>query len=268
MQDIQLCSSPSLPEQWLALGHVLADAAAAAIRPWFRAALAIDTKADQTPVTVTDRAAEAAMRRLIHDRFPDHGILGEEYGSERPDSERVWVLDPIDGTSAFIAGIPTFGTLIALAERNEPVLGLIAQPISGERWVGRRGAPTLLNGAPIHARPRGGLDRAVLAITTPAMLRRPEEQAAFARLQANVAMTRYGGDCYAYGLLAAGFIDLVLEADLKPYDFMALVPIVTGAGGIISDWEGRPLTLTSGPQVLAAASPDLHREGLRVLSER
>jgi inositol-phosphate phosphatase/L-galactose 1-phosphate phosphatase/histidinol-phosphatase len=238
-------------EDCLALAADLADAAAAAIRPHFRTALAVDDKPDSTPVTIADRAAEAAMRRLIEARFPGHGIIGEEYGRVREEAEFVWVLDPIDGTKSFISGVPLFGTLIALAREGRPVLGIIDQPISRERWVGATGRTTTLNGNPVRCRPCAGLEAATLFATTPDMFE-GADAATFVRVKAAVKLTRYGGDCYAYGLLAAGFIDLVLEANLKPYDFCAMIPIVEGAGGATGDWDGKPLSLGSDGRVLVA----------------
>jgi inositol-phosphate phosphatase/L-galactose 1-phosphate phosphatase/histidinol-phosphatase len=160
-------------------------------------------------------------------------------------------LDPIDGTKSFISGVPLFGTLIALAQAGRPVLGIIDQPISGERWAGAAGRPTTLNGCAVRCRSCEVLDRATLFTTTPDMFE-GADAAAFTRIKAAVKLTRYGADCYAYGLLAAGFIDLVLEASLKPYDFCAMIPIVEGAGGVTGDWRGNPLTLASDGRVLAA----------------
>ncbi|HEU0155266.1 MAG TPA: histidinol-phosphatase, partial [Stellaceae bacterium] len=240
MSDLEDCFS---------LAADLADTAAAAIRPHFRTALEVADKPDLTPVTIADRAAEAAMRRLIEARFPEHGIIGEEYGRVREEAEFVWVLDPIDGTKSFISGVPLFGTLIALAHNGRPILGVIDQPISGERWVGAAGRPTTLNGRAVRCRSCELLDPATLFTTTPDMFE-GADAAAFTRIKAAVKLTRYGADCYAYGLLAAGFIDLVLEASLKPYDFCAMIPIVEGAGGVTGDWRGNPLTLASDGRVL------------------
>jgi inositol-phosphate phosphatase / L-galactose 1-phosphate phosphatase / histidinol-phosphatase len=196
------------------------------------------------------------MRRLIAARFPEHGILGEEHGAERADAEFVWVLDPIDGTKAFISGLPLFGTLIALAYRGRPVLGIIDQPISRERWSGARGHPSRLNGSAIATRACGTLAAATLAATTPEMFADADADA-FRRLRGKVKLARYGTDCYAYGVLAAGFIDIVVEANLKPYDFCALVPVVEGAGGVMTDWQGAPLHLGSDGRALACGDPRL-----------
>jgi inositol-phosphate phosphatase / L-galactose 1-phosphate phosphatase / histidinol-phosphatase len=248
----------------LAFASHLADAAGDLIRPHFRKPLAIAEKADLTPVTVADRAAEETMRGLIERHFPEHGILGEEFGGVREDAEFVWVLDPIDGTKSFISGVPLFGTLIALTRNRHPILGIIDQPISRERWVGASGLQATLNGAPIRCRPCPVLGAATLFATTPDMFK-GEDAASFARVSAAVKLTRFGADCYAYGLLAAGFVDLVLEAGLKPYDFCAMVPIAEGAGGIATGWRGENLDLASDGRVLVAGDRRAHGAALALL---
>ncbi len=252
-------------DTFLALARHLADAAGVEIRPHFRKPITVEDKPDLTPVTVADRAAEAAMRALIETHFPDHGILGEEFGQVREDAEYVWVLDPIDGTKSFISGVPLFGTLIALTCRGHPILGIIDQPISPERWVGASGRPTTLNGTAIRCRACPTLAAATLFATTPEMFR-GGDAASFARVSAAVKLTRFGADCYAYGLVAAGFIDLVLEASLKPYDFCAMVPIVQGAGGIATDWRGAPLDLASDGRILVAGDRQIHQAALSLLA--
>jgi inositol-phosphate phosphatase / L-galactose 1-phosphate phosphatase / histidinol-phosphatase len=253
-------------EPFLALALRLADAAGAEIRPHFRKLVAVEEKPDQTPVTVADRAAEAVMRVLIEANFPDHGILGEELGRVREDAEYVWVLDPIDGTKSFISGVPLFGTLIALTRDRRPILGIIDQPISRERWVGAAGRPTTLNGAPVRCRACPALAAASLFATTPEMFK-DLDAACFAKISAAAKMTRFGADCYAYGLVAAGFIDLVLEAGLKPYDFCAMVPIVEGSGGYATDWRGARLDLHSDGRVLVAGDRRTHRAALSLLAD-
>jgi len=253
-------------EPFLALALRLADAAGAEIRPHFRKLVAVEEKPDQTPVTVADRAAEAAMRALIETHSPDHGILGEEFGRVREDAEYVWVLDPIDGTKSFISGVPLFGTLISLTRNRWPVIGIIDQPVSRERWVGAAGRPTTLNGAPVRCRACATLTAATLFATTPEMFK-GIDAACFAKLSAAVKMTRFGADCYAYGLVAAGFIDLVLEASLKPYDFCAMVPIVEGSGGLATDWRGAPLDLHSEGRVLVAGDRRTHQAALSLLTD-
>jgi len=251
-------------DDFLALALSLADAAGEEIRPYFRKPLTVDDKPDLTPVTAADRAAEQVMRLLIEQRFPDHGILGEEFGRVREDGEFVWTLDPIDGTKSFISGVPLFGTLISLACAKRPILGIIDQPISRERWVGVAGRATTLNGAPIHCRACPALTAATLFATTPDMFEGGDD-AAFSRVSNAVKLTRFGADCYAYGLLAAGFIDLVLEASLKPYDFCAMVPIVEGAGGIATDWQGSALDLSSDGRILVAGDRSAHQAAMALL---
>jgi len=252
-------------DRFLALAIDLADAAGVAIRPYFRRPIAVDDKPDLSPVTAADRAAEMAMRQLIAARFPAHGIIGEEFGPEREEAEFVWVLDPIDGTKSFISGVPLFGTLIALAHQGRPILGIIDQPISRERWVGASGRPTTLNGTPIRCRPCAALAAATVFSTSPDMFK-GGDAAAFARVAAAAKLVRFGADCYAYGVLAHGLIDLVVEASLKPYDFSAMLPIVEGAGGIASDWQGAPLSLASDGRVLVAGDRRAHQQALQLLA--
>ncbi|MFN7157459.1 histidinol-phosphatase [Erythrobacter cryptus] len=240
----------------LALALALADAAGAAIRPLFRGQWSEERKADRSYVTEADRAAEAAMRRLIEETFPADGIIGEEYGRRNEGAGRQWVLDPIDGTTSFIAGRPIFGTLIALLKDGWPVLGIIDQPVAGERWVGQLGRPTLFNGKPARTRPLPDLAEAVLATTSPHAFSNAEADA-FMSVAKAVAERKivYGGDCYNYGLVASGHIDIVIEANLKLHDFAALVPVVEGAGGMMSDWQGHPLDAGSDGTVIALGDP-------------
>jgi len=205
------------------------------------------------------------MRRLIASSFPEHGIIGEEYGREREDAEFVWVLDPIDGTKSFISGVPLFGTLIALARQGRPVVGIINQPISRERWVGAAGRPTTFNDLPVRCRPCPVLGAATVFSTSPDMFR-GEDAASHARVADAAKLVRYGADCYAYGLVALGCIDMVIEADLKPYDFSAMLPIVEGAGGTATDWRGNALTLASDGRVVVAGDKRAHEQALALLS--
>jgi inositol-phosphate phosphatase/L-galactose 1-phosphate phosphatase/histidinol-phosphatase len=251
-------------DPFFALALRLADVAGEVIRPYFRQPLVVDDKADLTPVTAADRAAEQEMRALIEQRLPDHGIIGEEFGRVREDAEFVWVLDPIDGTKSFISGVPLFGTLIALTRDKRPILGIIDQPISRERWVGVAGRPTTLNGAAVRCRACARLANATVFATTPDMFE-DADAAAFARVASAAKLTRFGADCYAYGLVAAGFIDLVLEASLKPYDFCAMVPIVEGAGGVATDWHGAELDLGSDGRILVAGDRRTHQAVLALL---
>ncbi len=251
----------------LALAARLADAAGAAIRPFFRKRFRMEAKDDLSPVTEADRAAEAAMRAVLAEERPDDGVIGEEYGRDRPDAERVWVLDPIDGTRSFIAGRPIFGTLIALLEQAKPVLGIIDQPIAGERWVGAAGRATTLNGEAVRTRSCRTIADAHLATTGPGYFT-PESWTAFERVRSAARDTLWGGDCYNYGLVAAGHLDLVVEDGLKLYDFAALVPIIQGAGGIMRDWHGRALDMASDGKVVAAGDPSLVDAVIASLQER
>jgi myo-inositol-1(or 4)-monophosphatase len=249
-----------------------ADAAAAAIRPWFRAGLAIERKGDESPVTAADRAAEQAMRAVLAEAFPSHGILGEEFGEDRPGASLQWVLDPIDGTKSFVTGRPTYGSLIALLEDGVPVLGLMSQPSIGERWIGIGGRPTTFFspiGGPAVARcrPCPALAAAQLSVTTLDLFT-PETRPRWERLAARAAQVTWGGDCYAHGLLALGLIDLVAETTYKIWDWAALVPIIEGAGGVITDWSGDPLRPGADGSVLAAGDAALHEAARAILNEQ
>lgn len=253
------------PTEFIELAGRLADAAGPIIRRYFRTPMAIDGKDDASPVTIADRESETAMRAVLTEACPDHGIIGEEHGSERADAEWLWVLDPIDGTRAFITGKPSFGTLIALLHRGVPVLGIIDQPVTGERWLGARGRATTLNGEPVRVRACRDISEAYLYTTAPELFE-GEDLPPWRRIHGAVKEVRYGCDCYAYGLLATGCIDLVVETTLKPHDFCALIPVVAGAGGIITDWRGAPLGLSSDGRVLATGDAVVHRQAIAVLA--
>ena len=243
-------------EAEIALAHRLADAAGAVIRPYFRNAVASEAKGDATPVTQADREAEEAMRRLLKAEVPQDGVIGEEFGIEDGKSGRQWVLDPIDGTTAFLAGRPIFGTLIALLIDGFPVLGMIDQPILEERWLGVTGRPTTLNGESVATRACKALSQATIATTGPHYFD-DHQGAHFMALAAKTDHKRMvmGGDCYNYAMLASGHLDIVCEAGLKLYDFAALVPVVEGAGGTMCDWSGDPLHAGSDGHVLALGDP-------------
>jgi len=255
----------SVPQSFIDLAHELADAAGEVIRGYYRTPVTVFDKADESPVTVADRESEAAMRKIINAKAPGHGIYGEEWGVENPDAEWVWVLDPVDGTKAFISGLPTFGTLIALLHHGKPVLGVINQCISHERWLGVAGQPSTLNGKQIKVRSCPELKLASAFATAPEMFK-GNDLAKWEAVRSSVKLPRYGADCYAYGLLAHGFVDLVVEASLQPYDYCSLVPIVEGAGGIMTDWQGQPLGLKSDGRVVAAGDATLHAAALAVLA--
>jgi histidinol phosphatase-like enzyme (inositol monophosphatase family) len=243
----------------------LANETGAIALRYFRHPIAVDTKADASPVTVADRQIESFIRQRIRERYPTHGLLGEEHGRDAGSSSLMWVIDPIDGTKSFISGMPTFGTLIALLDDGTPVLGVADHPALRERWVGRAGMPTRSNGAVCRTSACTRLADAVLYATTPDMFK-GAARTSFKAVSERARMRRFGGDCYAYALLASGFIDVVIEAGLKPYDYLALVPVIEGAGGVMTDWRGRPLGLESDGRVVAAATPALHRELLERLN--
>ncbi len=256
----------------LDFAHGLADISGAIIRPYFRKPLAIANKAGRgafDPVTEADRAAERAMRRALEKRWPEHGLIGEELGSAGESARFRWVVDPIDGTRAFIMGSPLWGTLIGLLDGQEPVLGLMDQPFTGERfWSGARTAHLRTGSGKPHrlrTRPCAHLSEATLTTTHPDLFAGGREADAFARLAQRVRMTRFGGDCYGYCLLAAGFVDVVVEAGLKAHDIVALIPIIERAGGRITTWEGGPAT--AGGRIIAAGDARLHEQALAVLAK-
>ncbi|MGY4309380.1 inositol-phosphate phosphatase/L-galactose 1-phosphate phosphatase/histidinol-phosphatase [Bradyrhizobium sp. USDA 4369] len=265
---MQYTDSPDLPKQeaLLAFACAMADAAGVIARRYFRSVLSFENKADGSPVTRADRDIEALLRDMIRQRFPGDGVLGEEQDPEALDSDRVWVIDPIDGTKSFMSGMPTFGTLLALVEQGKPRLGVIDMPALGERWIGTDGRATTVNGAECSTRDCISLADAVVYTTSPDIFS-AEEAERFDQVSRAAAMRRFGGDCYAYALLASGHVDAVIESSLKPFDYLALVPVIEGAGGMITDWDGRALGISSGARVVAAATAQLHAElleGLRI----
>ena len=258
-------------ESLLALAHDMADRSRAVILPHFRQPMDVADKGGAgvfDPVTQADRAAEHAIAQLIRDRAPDHGLVGEEFGQERPDAPFQWVVDPIDGTRSFITGTPLWGTLIGLLHAGEPVLGLMDQPFTRERfWSEQREAYTQTgDGKPqrIQTRPCARVADALMMTTSPELFAAGAEAEGFDRVRRAARMTRYGGDCYAYCLLASGFVDLVIEAGLKSYDVVALIPIVERAGGRMTTWDGRPAV--DGGRIVASGDPVLHDKVLELLN--
>lgn len=249
----------------------LADVSGDAILPFFRTSLGVEDKGRGSgfdPVTAADRAAESAMRTLIRNRFPAHGIIGEEFGNERTDAEYIWVLDPIDGTKSFISGMPAWGTLIALTRSGTPVYGMMHQPFIRERFTGDGRKATYrgpMGERALHVRPCGKLSEAVLMTTSP-LLMNQEERVAFGRVENVVRLSRYGGDCYAYCMLAAGHVDLVIECGLKPYDVVPLMPIITGSGGVVTTWDGG--SATAGGRIVAAGDRRVHEAAMALLNEK
>ncbi len=225
-----------------------------------------EVKDDSSPVTAIDRAVEDRLRDMIAREYPDHGIVGEERGAAAAERDHVWVLDPIDGTLPFLAGIPVFGTLIALVRDGAPAIGVIDMPATGERWVGCEGRPTMLNGETVRARPCADLATALLSTRNPDFYGEAEFEV-FERLKAPVRWTVYGGSCLAYAQIASGRIDLGIDTGFDPVDYCALVPVIHGAGGTITDWEGGALNLHSGKRVLAAGDPRAPAHALEILAQ-
>jgi histidinol phosphatase-like enzyme (inositol monophosphatase family) len=244
-----------MEKEFASFAETLADRAGEIARAYFRMPFEVMQKPDDSPVTIADREIEKTLAELIREQFPRHGIVGEEFGAHNPGAEFQWVIDPIDGTTAFIAGIPTFTTLIALCKNDVPILGVIDQPVLCERW-----SSTLLASQQQPATRSG-----FLLATTSTDYFSAEEDQSFERVRANASATIRHGDAYLYGKLASGHIHAVMDASLKPYDFCALVPVVTAAGGVISDWSGVPLTLRSKGEVLACASKELHADIIKLL---
>ena len=247
----------------------LATQSGTAILPFFRTAIAASDKSRGgafDPVTEADRAGETVMRQLIRRTFPSHGIIGEEYGNEREDAEFVWVLDPIDGTKAFISGLPLWGTLIGLTRNGEPCYGLMHQPFTRERFSGDGGMAHWKGPSgerPLRTRRCNALSEAILSTTTPAMFKDAQAEA-YARVDGAARLARYGYDCYAYCMVAAGHIDVVVETSLKPYDIVALVPIIEGAGGVVTTWSGE--SPAKGGSIVASGDRRLHDEVLELLN--
>ena len=249
--------------------HELGDAAAAVSLKYFKKPMEVLSKGAKLgtnfdPVTVADRNVEHAIRTLITERFPDHNILGEEHGTENKNSDFTWVIDPIDGTRSFISGIPTWGTLIALHDGNNPIVGMLDQPYLKERYIGTAQSSNL-NGEKINVRPCPDIFSATISCTDPLQLfTNEDEQDKFFRVAAGAKLMKNGYDCYAYAMIAAGFMDVVVEAGLEPYDIQALIPIIEGAGGIVTNWQGGPAD--QGGQVVACGDKRLHEQVIGLLN--
>jgi histidinol phosphatase-like enzyme (inositol monophosphatase family) len=258
-----------IDSQTLAFANRLADAAGAVIRPYFRQRLEVTNKDKNAfdPVTEADRLAEDAMRALIRAERPADAILGEEHGLEPGTSARMWVLDPIDGTRAFITGQPLWGTLIALEEGGERLLGIIDQPVLGERFIGYAGTAEMRDShgtSVLKTRACAKLSEAVVSTTHPWGYFDESERESFERVARAARMSRFGGDCYAYAMLAAGHIDIIIESSLKHWDVAALIPVVENAGGLVTDWSGNPVG--EGGRIVAAGDRRAHAEALAVLN--
>ena len=253
-------------DQFVSQANRFADISRAIIREEIYRPRDVEVKSDDTPVTPIDQKVERALRAAIAEAFPEHGIIGEEYDNHNPDSDYSWIIDPIDGTMSFIAGLPTFGTLIALAWRGAPILGILDSPITEERWVGVDGVGTTVNDTPLQCRPCEALAGAFAHTSSPLYFVEAEEIAAYERMRDAVQFLIFGGGCHAYGRIAHGYIDVAFEASHDIYDYLPLVPIITNAGGVVTDWQGQPLTLSSGSRFVASGDPRLHQQALRVLA--
>ena len=243
----------------------MADAAGKLIREAAEHPLETEIKSDGSPVTDVDKATEDCIRAIIAERHPSHGIIGEEHEPLFPDAELVWVIDPIDGTLPFLAGIPVFGTLIALMQGNRPVLGIIDMPMTGERWVGQRGKQTLRNGKPVRTRACNDLSMALMS-TSNQDFYGPEDIDVLTRMKAATRLAVYGGSCMSYAQLATGRIDVGFDVRFGIHDYLALVTVIEGAGGVISAWSGEPLGLHSGDRLVAAGDPRVHEQALRIIA--
>lgn len=257
---------PNAYNEFLSFAGFLADEAAMISRRYFRQSLIIDNKTNNTPVTLADREIEMHLRQLIKEHYPLHGIIGEEFTNQCAQSEYTWVLDPIDGTVAFSCGKPTFTTLIALLENNQPLLSIIDQSISRERFVGVNASGSYLNDEKITTSEIVRLSDVRLNATTPYMFKTSKEWESFDLLKQEVKLVSFGGDAYSFALLAAGHIDVIMEADLQYYDVAALIPVINSAGGVISDWQGNALTPDFNGQCLACANITLQQRVLAILN--
>ena len=246
------------------LAKFMADEAGKIAREYYRQNFEIISKEDETPVTLADKGIEIRLREILADQRPDDGIHGEEFGITKTKSGYTWVIDPIDGTKSFTIGRPTFGTLIGLCEDENPVLGIIDQSVSLERWIGIKGQATTFNGNIINTRKCPDLKQAIFGTGSPSQIAKNDTDR-FARFDKECRYTVFQGDCYFYGLMANGSIDLLVEDCLGLYDYIALVPVIEGAGGKITDWSGAKLTLSSGSNLLATGDPELHSKALALI---
>jgi len=254
-----------ITEEHIKVAIQAVDAAREITLRYFRQPLDIVQKSDRTPVTIADKQTEELIRKIIGEAFPEHGFYGEETGQTNIDQPWTWVVDPIDGTSSFSTGKPTFGTLVALCYKGKPQLGIIDHAALDDRWIGIKGKQTTYNGSPVKSNSEKTTLAEAAAYTTTPLMFDAETQPRYQALADQCQFTVFGADCMGYGLVASGFAELVIEADLKPYDFMALVPVVEGAGGVISDWQGNAITLDTADQILASANPSLHQVALAAI---
>ncbi len=257
----------SCPNEYVSFAHTLADESEKVLMKYFRSKINIQSKKDNTPVTIADTESESLIRNLIARKYPKHGILGEEYENNYNNEEFTWVIDPIDGTRSFIAGHKDFGTLIALLHNEKPILGIINCPAHNERWQGSINDPTLLNGDIAKTSDIKALEDCY-SFTSGLYFEDEKFKNLYNRLISKIKYYRFGGDCYMYGMLASGFIDIVIEDTLKTHDYMALIPVIEGAGGAVSDRFGKKINLNSDGSLVASCSQSIHREVLKILNSQ
>ncbi|PHQ69491.1 MAG: histidinol-phosphatase [Sneathiella sp.] len=258
----------SVTGQWSELASFtgkLADMAADCATAYFRKPIEVMTKSDDSPVTVADQETERLMRELISETYPNHGVLGEEHADTGLERDDLWVIDPIDGTKSFISGLPFYGTLIAYVRDQRVRIGAISMPSMGEYWIAVDGEGCFLNGNSCKVSKCAQLSDAILLATSPEYFA-GDKLAKFSNLRQQTRVRRYGGDCYIYGMVASGWADLAVESGLQSYDYMALIPVIEEAGGIVTDWSGNRLNLDSDGTIVAAATPELHRQALEYLA--
>jgi len=241
------------------------DASKAMLRDYTRKPFRVEVKGDGSPSTSVDQAVEDRMREIIGAEYPDHGVLGEERRATAPDNEFVWAIDPIDGTLPFLAGIPTFGTLLALLHNGVPVLGIIDMPMTAERWIGTAGRPTTRNGRPVRTRECADLSMALMSTSNPDYYDLTNTPA-LERMKRATRFAVYGGSCMFYAQIASGRVDICIDVGFKAWDYMALIPVVEGAGGIFTDWQGQAAGLHTGSQYIASGDPRVHEQALKVLA--
>lgn len=252
------------PNEYIPFAEELANLSGQIIRKYYNRDIPFEVKEDASPVTKADKEVERSLRAYIRTQYPDHGIIGEEFEDTNPDADYLWYLDPIDGTKSFMIRRPIFGTLISLIHNNQPILGLIDQPILGERWTGAKGYATNFNHNPTESRSCGCLAEAVLCTTSPNLFSEDDFEK-FERIRKKSQYTVYGGDCYSYGLVARGDVDIVIETGLQLHDFLAFRNIIEGAKAIITDWDGHPITTESDGRVIVAGDKRVHAEALKLL---
>ena len=252
-------------DEFISFANILADESAKVIMKYFRQTFVTENKDDNTPVTIADKNSELKIRELINNAYPSHGILAEEFDDTKLNSDYLWVIDPIDGTRSFIAGHKDFGTLIALLYNKKPILGIINCPAHNERWIGVENQITTLNGKNIKTSSKKSIEECY-TITTGLYFEDETFRKGFKNILKKSKYYILGGDCYMYGMLSSGLVDIVVEDTLKTHDYMALVPVIQGAGGVITDKYNNPITLDSDGSVLATANSFIHKQAINTIN--